>query len=383
MTPVAPVIPRPTYRYWACDLKTGTRGDQVPLKASGPLTDRINSVQTVMFTADLAELQAGVDFYSSVVEGRTLIVCEREYEGDRVTDILWAGIVGLVEGGNDSTVNVSCSTIGSYFDGRYAATHTYTAIPGDTDGKILTDLLTDAAPEGINVTLDINCPTLRAQRYMAREYRTVLSCLTDLAALDGGPEWIFRASWVDTTRQQVKITFVARTRLGVASTAPAVTFDYPGNIRSYRTTGDYTKGHGANQVTATTGSGVPGDVARDAVGITGYGYPRWEQVLQKQGDQTVVALSSFATAEVAKSGRGEQTSTLVLDMTTGPQVWTDWTVGDDVLWVVYAFDSDSRPAPSYRHPAGFRQVVRVIGHQFDTVADTLTPILWSPYQGGP
>lgn len=375
----APPVPRPTYRYWACDLKTGNRLDQVPLNPSGPLPERISAVSTVTFTADLAELQPGSDFYGCVIEGRTLIVCEREYEGDRVSDILWAGIVGIVEGGNDSAVTVSCATIGAYYDARYVGTHTYLEGPGDTDDQIIMDLFADAAPEGLDILLDIDCPTPRAVRYLAPEHRTVLSCLTDLADMDGGPEWIFRTAWTDDTRQQVQITFVARPRLGTASTSPAVTFDYPGNIRTYRTVGDYTKGHGANQITAVTSAGAPGTPARDTAGITA-GYPRWEQVVQKQGDQTAAALTGFAKSELTKDARGQSTTSLVLDMTTGPQLWVDWTVGDDVLWVVYAFDSDGRPAPSYRHPSGHREVVRVIGHQIDTVADSLTPTLWSPYE---
>jgi hypothetical protein len=378
-TPSAAPIPRPAeYRYWACDLKTGKKLAQVPLKPNGALPERISDVSTATFTANLGELQPGADFWGSVIEGRTLIVCEREYAGSNASDLIWHGIVTLVDGGNDPEVSVSCMTGIGYLRARHAGAHAYSAAPGETDTKVLNDLLDDAVTDGVPYLRDINCPTLRKVAYTAKERRTILSCLRDLADLDDGPEWTVRASWRSSLRLAVDLTFVARTRLGVASTQPTVKFDFPGAVKSYRDPRDYTEGHGANYLIAINSNGAAGDPAIDTAGITG-GAVRWEYVSQKTGALDHDGLTAAGRADLARMAQGEAVLSLAVSLTDGPQLGIDWTLGDDITFEVYNADLDGRPSPSYRHPNGWREVIRVIGHDLDPNSDTLTPVLWNPF----
>lgn len=370
--------PRATYRYWVCDLRTGNKLAELPLKPSGVLPERISDVSSVAFTCNQSELAPGADFNSLAVPGRTVVALEREYDGDNVSDILWAGPLVHLDAGDGPDATLSCATIAAYLGRRYVGTHVYNAGPGETDEQIIADLLADAAPEGIGIQLDLDCPTPRAVRYLEKQRRTVLSCLRDLADLDGGPEWTITAAWVDAARLAVRFTFVARTRLGHAGT-PNVVLDFPGAVKTYRSPVDFTEGHGANAVTGVTSAGAASAPARDNAAILG-GYPRWEAIAQKDGVTTLAGITGLARSGLAKQSRGQETLSLAVNLTDGPQLLRDLNLGDDVEFRVYGPDRPGAASPSYRHPAGHTETIRVIGYELDPASDTLTPILWSPYE---
>lgn len=374
-----PPLPTVEYRYWACDLRTGTKVAQLPLKPNGPLPDRISDVGTTVFTCDQAAvLSDGGDFIGTTTPGRTVIVAEREYKGDSTSDILWAGIVTARRAGSGAAATLNCATVPAYLDSRYAGSHTYTGVPGHTDQQIIADLLADAATEGLNFILDVNCPTLRSVRYLAPEHKSVLTCLKDLADMEGGPEWRIVTRWASADRLAIEHVFLARTRLGWAG-EPNIRLDFPGCINGYEVDDDYTSGHGGNHITAVTSEGVPSTPARDVQGITSQGWARWEAVIETSGDLNTAGLNGVAREALSKRARGQSTTSIVLSLSQGPQYGRDWTLGDNALWFVAAPEPGADP-PSPRHPDGHEDVIRIIGVAIDTANDTLIPELWNPYE---
>jgi hypothetical protein len=312
-----------------------------------------------------------------------VIVLEREYEGDDTSDILWSGIVLPRDSGSDPNAQLNCSTIPVYLNRRFAGTHIYT---NTTDGQILTDLMGDAAPEGIGFILDINCPTPRESwRVQEREHRSVYACIKDLANQDNGPEWTVTTRWADSNRLAIQHVFTARTRLGWAG-EPNVRFDFPGAVRKYNGPDDFTEGHGANHIRGISSAGAASPPVRDEQAITQQGWARWEENVSPSGNQTMAGLTSAATDALKKRARGQSTVNLSLDMTLGPQYGRDWVLGDNALFFVAgpqdptAPRSDPAAEPkSYAHPEGHQETVRVIGVDIDPDNETITPALWSPY----
>jgi hypothetical protein len=376
-----PPVPTAVYRYWVCDLRTGNKIAQLPLRPSGELPERIGDVSTASFACDQYEaLKQSGDFLGITTPGRTMIIVEREYEGDSTSDILWAGIILVRQAGTDVNANLNCASIASYLNRRHVGTHTYNAGPGETDGQIITDLLiSDAATEGLDFILDIDCPTPRAVRFLAPERKTVLQALQDLSAMDGGPEWTIKAQWSDASRTSVDLVFVARTRLGWAGT-PNARFDFPGCITSYTVDDDFSEGHGANYVLAVNSSGGASDPARDNAAITQQGWPRWEELATStSSDLNAAGLAGVAKAALKWRARGQTTNEVKVSLTYGPQYRRDLELGDNVTWFVSAPAPGEDP-PSARHPLGHQETIRVIGISLDIPNDTYTPVLWNPYE---
>lgn len=372
-----PTLPHVEYRYWACDLRTGNKLAQLPLKPSGALTERIGSVSTVGFSCDqYAVLKDGGDFIGTTVPGRTLIVVEREYEGETTSDIVWAGVILPRKAGSAPTAQFNCSTVAAYLDARYVGTHTYNGGPGETDSQIITDLMADAAPEGLDFILDINCPTLRSVRYRETDRKTVLAALQELSAMDGGPEWTIKARWSDASRTSVDLVFVARTELGSGS-EPDVRFDYPGSINSYDVDDDFTKGHGANHIIGVNSNGAGSTPARDEQALA-EGYPRWEEAISAQGDLNAAGLAGVAAEGIKWKARGQIANELDVSLTYGPQYGRDFVLGDRATWTVAAPLPGEDP-PSPRHPQGHQEVLRVIGIGLNIEGDSYQPVLWNPY----
>lgn len=377
--------PRADYRYWACDLTTGRKLIQVPAKPQGPLPDQLSVVSSMQFAVDLSEYDDHrdaegfplIDFFGCTLPYRTLLICEREYPGEQISDIVWSGIVTYVDGGDDQYAVLAAATPGAYFQSRHVGTRTYTGQVGETDQHILTDLITSfAAPEGINILLDIEGDTVRSLRFKESSRTKLLQAIQALANLENGPEWTFRTTWADPNRLAVDLTFYARPRIG--TTATNTVFDFPGAVRKYRDPLDYTEGHGANHIIGVANSRAS-DPVRDEAAIA-LGWPRVEFIAEQDGADSVPELTGLARSTLARMARGERKLSLEVDGTNAPQVYRDWVPGDSGLFVVYDRDGEGRPAPSYRHPRGHREEIRIIGFQLDTQADVLTPTLWSPYE---
>jgi hypothetical protein len=385
-------IPEPTpaeYIYWACDLKTGNKLEPLPLKPSGKLPNHIGQLSTASFTIDLSELRHDdgtppVDFWSVTIPGRSFIACEALYDGGASSDIVWAGIILLRSGGSGADAGLSCATAEAFLSRRSILTnHIYSeTVPTDTDAKIMADLLADAAVEGINLVVDVQGSTTRTLRYKAKEYTKVLAAVQDLADLEGGPEWIIVPAWKTADRLAIGFTFYARPRLGSSGTPPNARFDFPGCITDYDTTDDFTEQAGGNAITPRADSGTAaGVVARDEAGLAA-GWPRWEQEVSKPGVKTAAGLDGLGRATLALNARGHTTHVMTVDATLGPKYLRDLQLGDDVSFIVYGPESPNVAPPSYRHPDGLTQTVRIMGIELDPNSDTYDPVLWSPYDGG-
>lgn len=372
-------LPQAVYRYWVCDLRTGNKIAQLPLKPNGALPDRIGDVSTTVFTCDQAAvLRDGGDFLGVTTAGRTVVVVEREYEGDSVSDILWAGIVSARKSGSGAEATLNSATVAAYLGRRFVGTHTYIdTVPGDTDEQIIFDLMTDAATEGVPFVLDVDCPTPRSVNYLEPEHKSVLKALQELSDMEGGPEWTIATRWKTTERLGVEHVLVARPRLGWAG-APNIRFDFPGCINSYDVDDDYTEGHGANHIRGVDSNGAASDPARDVQGITMQGWARWEDIVPTQ-DLDAAGLLGVAKEALTKRARGQSSTNIVVSLSAGPQYGRDWTLGDNATFFVAGPEEPGADSPSPRHPDGHEETIRVIGVAIDIAGDTLTPVLWNPY----
>lgn len=384
MTATAPEPTPAEYLYWACDLKTGNKIEQLPLRPSGRLPNHIGQLSTASFTADLSDRADNdtppIDFWAATIPGRSFIACEALYDGGVASDIVWAGIILQRTGGSSPQASLACATPEAFLSRRFVLTHTYIdTVPTDTDAKIMADLLADAGVEGINLVVDVQGTKVRNLRYKAKEYQNALKALQDLADLEDGPEWIIRPSWRTAARLAVQFTFRARPRLGSASSMPNARFDFPGCVNEYTTTDDFTEGRGANAITPRAdGSAAVGAVARDEQGIAG-GYPRWEKVVAKSGVKASTELDGLGRSTLALDARGHTTHTMIIDATRGPRYLQDFELGDNGAFVVYDHDAAGNPGPSPRHPQGLTEIHRIMGLELDPNSDTYEPILWSPY----
>lgn len=386
MTPSLPDAPAVEYVYWACDLKTGNKLEPLPLTPGGKLPNHIGLLSTASFKADLSEMRPDddtppIDFWGVTIPGRSFIACEAQYDGDASSDIVWAGIVLQRSGGSSPEAGLACATPEAFLSRRFILTHTYTALPTETDAHIIADLLTDAGVEGINLTIDVQGSTVRNLRYKAKEYRTVLAALQAISDLEGGSEWLIKPTWRTTERLSIGFTFYARPRLGTAGTPPNARFDFPGCITGYETTEDFLEGNGANAITprADGGSAI-GAIARDEQGLAS-GYPRWEQVIDKSGVKTAVELDGLGRSTLTLNARGHTTHAMTIDAARGPRYLRDIALGDDATFVVYGAESPDVAPPSYRHPDGLLETTRLMGLELDPLSDTYDPIFWTPYDG--
>lgn len=369
-------VPRPVqpvYRWHSCDLRTGRRQEVFPLVGSPSRV--MGGMTTLELTCDLAGI-GDKDFWGSTRPRQTMIALERQFPDQDTSDIPWVGaVISRPNRGSDDNASLSCVSFEGILQRRFVATHTYTEQPGDTDAQIITDLLGDANVEGWNIQLDLaSLTTTRNVRFKAPERRTVLSCLQELADMDGGPEWTINGAW-NGLGDAVVVTLKARPRLGTASTMPNAQFRYPGVVRQYNQGEDHSEGKGGNAITAVgqgQGAATPSAIARNEARILVEG--RWESILQASSARTQAQLLSAARSELGLEIDGQSLYTLTADATRAPSPDVDWVLGDDVALVV-------EPGTSSGHPAGLDIIARGIGWTIDPDTDTLTPLLWQPSEG--
>jgi hypothetical protein len=352
------------------DLKTGRRGTTV-------LTSKLGSVRRII--AESTDVTLAVHCWdvekSAAIPGwdaATLPGAAGLLAVDDDDQILWGGFVGRRRGSiAGPIVNVTVSTLESYFLRRYVADHPV-VIKDLAD--LFADFAGDALTDGPPIVIDCPATGIELGRATATTDDTrVGDLLSEFLAL--GLEWTVDIEWTDETHSMVRFVLRGRKRLGTASSTPEVTLRMPGNLISGEYVEDYTADHGANDVLATaTGEGEerPQSAHHEAVLPT---WVRFERRISPAGPtKELPTLDAYAADELSQTWDGLKELSLVarLDDSTSPHVWN---IGDDLAVSITTPRFPERIGSDGSVIDGYFAIIRAIGWELDLDGLTITPIL--------
>lgn len=284
---------------------------------------------------------------------------------------VWGGMVTYTDVNSGPTVDLSLATLEAYLDGRYVGD--YSATRGQC--LIASDLVTKAAEgalPGIPVRVEIwgGDGTVRTVAWKDSDDVTIYSALQQLAGQAGGIEFTVEWEWQHNPERLTPVFHVGD-RIGTpvpeGLNAQAV-FEMPGCTTEVHVVSDFSKGRGANDVTARgVGQGDTRPSFRDRV--SGDDRPTVEfryQPVNSAADDTVLA--AHVAQALSVLGSGSRALTLTCDCSDGsaPMLGRDWVLGDDIGFNLVA--------PAW--PRGIAGVARCIG--WERSATEVTPIIPAP-----
>ncbi|MFD6025710.1 hypothetical protein [Streptomyces griseoluteus] len=350
-----------TLAWYGCDLATGGIVEDLrSLKPTGALSRKLGAATTAQF--ELALAGAAPDWEAATAPGRALLVAV-----DTATDTpLWAGVVLTRDAGSAQTVQLGAATLESYFGARYPGTQ---ILIGVDQAAVISALVAPALTGGPPIVIDAPA-TGTVMDYIVRDGddKTSLSCLAEVMALDGAPEWTIDVVW-NASHNGFQFPLRVRPKIGV-QTSTAVTFDFPGCVAGYTLSESYETGKGATVVTAR-GEGEGEDrlssAPQEATALLAVGWPRWEyRYTPATGLTNPDQLQAHAAQSLALMAEGGQAWTLDAVASQAPRLGQDWTLGDSIHLAVEA---------SPRHPNGTDMTARCWAWELDAGADRVRPIL--------
>lgn len=359
------------------DLLTGRRGAPLEVKANPSVSRFINeATEATLEVVIWRDGKSVPDWKASTEPGYTMLVAIDD-ETDRP---IWGGYVYRRVRNVGTSVACSLVTLENYLDRRFVNNDvTYTQ--QDQVSGIAHDLITTVSAYGVQFVVDAPYSNWRRDRtYLIDDDKTFLSILDELAGVENGIEFTVELAWHDESHEALDRIFKVRNRVGTAylggvgsnSDAPVCEFHMPGNISDFTYTEDYSSENGANAVVAVSsgeGDSRPESLVHIAGGVvTGYGgnMPAFERRFTPSTSITDIdTLDSHAARELQETWDGLLEFELELDLKRGPQLNSDWHMGDDVGVVITcpAFPewSDSRGEVF----PGFVATMRVIGWEID------------------
>ena len=328
------------YSWVSVDARTGVILADLPLLDVDKIKRSISRYDSATASLPLAPPPAGWELATR--EGGAVMVLL----GDATP--IWGGIVTQAPRGSGDTVEMSLATVESYFDRRYVGDVTYTQVG---QNAIVADLIARYVATGPRGGLPIRAVqvggagTLRDRTYTDASDKTVYSCLTELAAVDGGPEWTVEWEWQHDPERITPVLYVGA-RIGAAvnaGLAPVSTFDLPGCVIEATVFRDYSAGKGANVVVAVSSAVAdvrpqsPAQVAADD------GRPTYEHRWTPSTSITEVStLTAHARSALATLAPGAVAVTLSANAGTAPRLGIDWVLGDDVGYALGGLETDPR-----------------------------------------
>jgi hypothetical protein len=348
--------------WFGCDLRTGNIVEDLPsLKPSGALSRKLGTQSTLQFELSLAGARA--DWDAATAPGRSLLVAV-----DTATDTpIWAGAVLPRDGGSASAVQLGAVTLEAYLDARYPGTQTLLA----TDqASVIAALAAPALTNGPPLVIDA-VATGTTMDYLTADGddKTILSCLTEVMGLDGGPEWTIDVTW-NAGHNGFQFPLRVRRQIGTQAADPEAVFDYPGCVAEYTLSESYEQGKGATRVIARgegEGSSRLTSTVEEATALIAAGWPVWEyRYTPATGITDPDQLIAHASSSLALMAQGAQVWTVQGVASKSPRVGTDWNLGDTVGISI---------GQSPRHPTGATTVARCWAWELDAGADRVRPIL--------
>lgn len=349
--------------WYGCDLRTGAVAEELrSLRPTQPLSRRGGASTSTMF--ELALAGAPDEWESATDPGRTMLVAADADTGA----LVWCGITLQREGGSSDTVSLAAATPEAYFDRRYPGDYSVTATDQST---IMAALSAPAATSGPLLEWDTTLSGTSID-YTVRDAddRSILSCLQEISAMSGGPEWTIDPVWADAAQTTVKLVVRIRPLLGVQDANPNAVFDLPGCIATYKLAEAYDRDRGATRTVArgeqTSGTRASSTV-HTATDLIAAGWCLWERRwTPASGITSTDQLDRHAAEALDLMSAGSRAWSLEAVASRAPRLGTDWGLGDTVRVEV-----DASP----RHPDGATVVARAYAWSLDAAADRLSPIL--------
>jgi hypothetical protein len=351
-----------TLTWYGCDLRTGRIAEELPaLTPTQAISRRLGAVTSTTF--DLAIAGAPAAWLSASDPGRTLLVAV-----DSTTGVpLWSGIPLPRVGGSADTVAITASTPECYLDRRYAA-YAGTGVDLSTAMvQVAQPLLSQGPPFVIDA---VASGTTGNYTVLDSDDKTILSCLQELDAMSGAPEWTIDTVWADAAQTAFQLVLRIRPKIGVQSTTPEAQFDMPGCITDYTLTESYERGKGATSVIARgegQGNARITSAAHTATVLLTDGWCLWEYRYQPaSGITDATQLDAHAAEALALLQLGSSAWTVHAAASAAPRLGTDWALGDSI-----AVNITSSP----RHPAGASTIARAYAWELDVENNVVSPIL--------
>ena len=351
----------------------------------GDLTDfQIDTVKRTLMAYDTA--QGGLPLPTAPENWQRIVLpkasCLHLVDGDTP---VWGGMVIESEQTSDDTIPVSVATIESYFGDRYVGDVSYSQVD---QNLIVKDLVERFAARGSNGGIPIRVVVLgaagpkRDRNYTDRSGKTLYSALRELAGVQGGPEWTVEWEWLHEPERIVPVLYVG-SRVGVAPASgllPAAVFEMPGPVETVSMVNTYKSGTGANDVMAY--STADGDVQPQSQHVVTRDPERPTIEFRWSPSSSITQIStldSHAKAKAVELARGSTVAALTAVTTNAPRVGVEWSIGDDVGYVIGGTVVE-RPGVTHESvpgfPGGLTGVARAIGWEltFGEV-DKITPVL--------
>lgn len=280
----------------------------------------------------------------ATLPGATVLVLARESDDATAPVLLWGGLVMSRTRGAGDTLEVSVATIEAAFDRYYVGDVTYTA---KEQVALVADLVASWCDLPIRVST-IPGSTTRDRTYADAEDKTLLSVLTELSAIDGGPEWAVSWEWSSDRRRITPVLNVGD-RIGTspaAGTRPATTFEMPGPVIDATLVEDYTSGKGATDVLAVSTASAD-ERPQSSRKVATSERPRFQfRFTPTTSIGDVATLNAHATEALAYMKDGAVSLSLSGPESAMPALGDDWFIGDDVGYKIGGREYDAETYPT-------------------------------------
>lgn len=329
---------------WLAVDKQGRIAAYLPqLTVSGPLRRTMGRIETLSATLTV-DKTTDPDWRAATSEYSCAVLA---YDGDPGYEaVVWGGIVE--SRGEDllgNTIALNLVSFESYLDRCMIGDQIYSDYP---QSLIVSDLANLYAGNGsdqyagqnsgwlLEVQFGSADPSLTKRRdrtYTADQDKSVYSAISELAAVDGGPQWMVTWQWLPN---MITPTLIVGDRIGRPAVAgrPGVTFTSQMMTSARRVT-DYSKGRGANVVTATSS---PGGVRMARTVSAAAEQPTRPHVEHRFSPSTSITNPDTLTQHAARAVQvmkdGAQTISFVLARAAAPKVGIDWDLGDDIGYAI-------------------------------------------------
>lgn len=279
---------------------------------------------------------------------------------------VWGGLVVRRSRTLGDEVPLSLATVEAYLDRRFVRDRTFTGVSQTDIVRLLVEEFATSFP--IRVQASTSAVT-RDRSYRDAGDKTLLSELTELSGVSGGPEWT--VGWEHRTNPEryTPVLFVAD-RIGApvpAGFGPGATFEAPGPVIDAELVEDFGAGKGATDVMAmSTASADVRPQSPHQLAVGSERPPFEHRFTPSTSISEVSTLTAHAQSALAQMQDGAQSLTLTAVIEDAPRLGRDWVIGDDVGYRIQA--------PAF--PDGLSGTARCIGWSIDLGEPaTVTPIL--------
>jgi len=379
-----------TYSWLAVEARTGVVIADLADLACEKVSVQIGTYTTTTATLPVGTRRTPENWLRATLPGATFLVVV-----DDASDLpVWGGLVTKRARNEGDTIALSLATAEAYFDRRYVGDEVFgqeEPLVGVDQNVIAATLVRRYIAAGSNGGLPIRVEVLgapgvsRARTYTDRSDKTVYSVLSELMAVDGGPEWT--VGW-ERVEQRILPVFRVGSRLGTAAAAglaPNATFEIPGPVSEVELEEDYSSGGGATDVLATSSASADERPQSRHIVTRDTERPTYELRFSPSTSITGTAtLDAHATARAAAVRDGALALSLGSVTKHAPRVGVEWNAGDDIGYVVGGPDRFGRETvPAF--PGGIAGVARAVGWELHFASgkapEKITPVLQDPEEG--